>query len=127
MRATAAVYMQGYMRKLKDLFALFKENSDPMFEQLLDFLMRLLYVDDSKQAMLSFPLGTVVDWEHKRLIIDETKIEEQSKIPVDRRAANILVEIANSIDIDIKMNADVASDHPELGYKLPYLDCQTWM
>ena len=127
MRATAAVYMQEWMIKLKDLFALFKLNSDEMFEQLLEALLKLLYVDDIIKNMLSFPLGTVVDLANKKLWIDETIIDEQSKIPADKRAAKIFTDIANSIDKDIKMNADVASDHPELGYKLPYLDCQSWM
>ena len=127
MRATAGVYMQEWMKKLEILFEIYKRNSDEMFAQLLDALMKLLYVDDLIKTLLSFPLGTVVDLENKKVWIDVTKIEEQSKIPVDRRAANIFVEIANSIDKDIKMSADVASDHPELGYKLPYLDNQSWM
>ena len=44
--------------------------------------------------------------------------------PADRRTADIITEIANTIDPSIVMVSEVPSDHPELGNCLPVLDTQ---
>ena len=42
----------------------------------------------------------------------------------DRRTANMITAIANTIDPSIVMSSEVPSDHPELGNRLPVLDTQ---
>ena len=41
--------------------------------------------------------------------------------------ANLIVDIANTLDPYIQMKAEVPSDHPELGNCLPILDTQVWL
>ena len=45
----------------------------------------------------------------------------------DKRTANLIIDIANSIDPHIQMKAEVPSDHPELNNHLPILDTQVWL
>ena len=59
--------------------------------------------------------------------IDETKIEEDMKVPADIRTFKIMEKIANSIDSTIIMTAECPSMHPENDYKLPYLDISIWV
>ena len=119
--------MTEWSGKYKRLIITIRTNSHQLFQELAKFLMMDLYVDDSGQAIYSFPPGTIIDMEKLELTIDPAMIEEHLKIPADRRAFDILTTIANSIDKDIVVKADVASDHPELNFKIPFLDNQIWM
>ena len=62
------------------------------------------YVDDGNLALEAFPLGARLV--NGSIIIDNDKIRSGRKIPDDRRTAEIVLEIANSVTDTIKLTID---------------------
>ena len=78
------------------------------------------YVDDGNLALEAFPLGARLV--NGSIIIDNDKIESDRAIPDDRRTAEIVLEIANSVTDTIKLTIDFPSNNED-GW-IPNLDIQ---
>ena len=57
--------------------------------------------------------------------INNEQLVKDEKLEKDRRTANLIVEIANTIDPSIQVVASVPSDFPNK--KLPLLNSQVWI
>ena len=84
-----------------------------------------IYVDDHIGTYLAQP--PVTRWLHdfSALIIDPSKVEEDSLIPKDARTMRLVRELANSINPWIRMVEDCPSKNP--GGEMPVLDLQCWV
>ena len=60
-----------------------------------------------------------------KIEVNKEKIEEDKKVPGDRRTMKIISQLANSIDKNIQTTFEVPSDFPD--GKMPYLDTKIWM
>ena len=71
------------------------------------------------------PVGAKYDHKNKKIIIDEEQVKKDENIKADRRTANLMTIIANTIDNSIVMEAAVPSDFPN--NKMPLLNSQVWI
>ena len=69
------------------------------------------YVDDGNLALEAFPLGA--RFVNGIIIIDNDKIESDREIPDDRRTAEIVLEIANSVTDTIKLTISYPSNNED--------------
>ena len=67
----------------------------------------------------------IYDPKAKKITIKEDQIKKDKELKADRRTAYLMVQIANSIDPSIVMEASVPSDFVE--NKLPLLNCKIWL
>ena len=70
------------------------------------------------------PSGAVSDKKEKKIVISQDQLRNEEEKLEDRRTADMITAIANTIDPSIVMSSEVPSDHPELGNRLPVLDTQ---
>ena len=104
-------WARQFMKKLK-------EATNEICNHKLYFLK--YYVDDGNLALEAFPLGArFIDG--KVVIIDEL-IENDKSIPMDKRTADIILEIANSVTNTIKLTIDYPTNNSS-GW-MPILDIQ---
>ena len=64
-----------------------------------------IYVDDTLELWDELPRGAEWDEDDNKIIIDNTKIDEDEQLEGDERTMKIMNKIANSIDPDIMMGA----------------------
>ena len=67
------------------------------------------------------PSGAVSDKKEKKIVISQDQLRNEEEKLEDRRTADMITAIANTIDPSIVMSSEVPSDHPELGNRLPML------
>ena len=106
-----------------------KENTDPELEVDLTSDMYFTYVDDNYTKIKSIPNGSVFDKTNKKISIDkQTKIKDEiENLPEDKKSFNLLTKIVNTIHPELQMKNEVASDYPDLGYAVPFLDTAVWI
>ena len=124
MRALAKLYMidwsMKFMKRLKEV----EEKSSDLKLNLKPELYKV-FVDDQSSLQEATPMGATYNKKTKRITITEKQKELDKDLKADRRTANLLTEIANTIDPSILMESVVPSDS-ESG-KMPLLDCQIWL
>ena len=125
MRALAKLYMIDWTAKFKDRLAEIQENSSEDLKLNLNLEAYKIYVDDQSSLQEATPKGATYDPKKKVIIITEEQFDKDKELKADRRTANLMTKIANSIDPSIVMEAAVPSDFPEK--KLPLLNCKVWM
>ena len=108
--------------KFEKLLKTITENSDGI-DANPDMLQT--YVDDLKSVMKELPPGAEFDSEATKIVINRNKIEDDLKIPSDRRTFEVLKNIANTIDKDVQFTVDVPSDSKD--NKMAFLDTKCWM
>ena len=84
-----------------------------------------IYVDDQSSLQEVTPKGATFDPINQNIKITEEQLKKDENLNADRRTANLMTEIANSIDPSIVMEAAVPSDFEE--GKLPLLNCKVWL
>ena len=124
-RSVARVYMINWAKKLIKLCEEITANSPAGINIKPDFFN--IYVDDSLGAFVALPKGIKYCHEKRCLEIDQAIDNENDKSKEDRRTCDIIVEIANTIDKDIRMTSEVPSDYDETTGKVPFLDTQLWV
>ena len=82
-------------------------------------------MDDQSSVQKPTPVGAKYIQNENKIVIDKEQEQKDKQLKNDRRTANLMVEIANSIDPSIKMEASVPSDFPN--EKLPLLNSQVWI
>ena len=101
------------------------ENSDKDLGLKLILECFKVYVDDQSSIQDATPLGAIYDNNENKIVINEEQSVIDKNVHADRRTANLLVSIANSLDPSIVMEASVPSDFQNK--KLPLLNCQVWI
>ena len=86
-----------------------------------------VYVDDNTTVCEETPVGAVYNKRSRKVVHSEKQAEKDRKIGADERTAELVTNIANTIDPSIVMKWDAGSKHEELGFKLPVLDTAVWM
>ena len=83
------------------------------------------YVDDILVAVRGVQPGVRFDAQKSQLEVVEAEIEGNLVIPEDQRTIRVLNQVANTIDVDIKLTIDCPSLNTT--GKLPCLDLQLWI
>ena len=128
-RCISNIVTERHGRKVLELTGQIYENTDPSLEADLRMDLYKTYVDDTITELKEVPDGAVYDSKNKKIVIDQAKkIEDvNSNLGKDKKAFNLLTEIVNTIDPEIIMKNEVPSDHPELGFAVPFLDTAVWI
>ena len=121
--------MEEHGLEVVDLLKEVKENSDPDLEIDLSSDLYFTYVDDNLTKVKAVPNGATFDKINKKVVIDKNiKLRDDNlNLPEDKKAFNLLTEIVNTINPELQMKNEVGSDHPELGYAVPFLDTAVWI
>ena len=115
------VWTAKFVERLKKI----QENSNKDLNLKLILEAYSIYVDDQSSVQKPTPIGAKYVPEEQKIVIDEEQIEKDTGLEKDKRTANLMTQIANSIDPSIKMEASVPSDFENK--KLPLLNCQVWV
>ena len=125
MRALAKLYMIDWSSKFKKRLKEIEENSNAELKLNLRLEAYKIYVDDESNLQKATPKGATFNPRKREIIITEEQLEKDREVKSDRRTANLMTKIANSIDPSIVMEASVPSDFIE--NKLPLLNCKVWL
>ena len=125
MRLLAKLYMIDWTGKLKEKLKLVQENSDKALKLDLNLEAYSIYVDDESSVQKPTPQGATYNQQENKIEIKHEQMLKDENIEKDRRTANLIVDIANSIDPSIQVVASVPSDFPNK--KLPLLNSQVWI
>ena len=125
MRSLATIYMIDWSTKFKKRLKEIEDKSDVSLKLNLKPEMYSVYVDDQSGIQEITPVGASFNKRTKKITITEKQKEIDKNLKSDRRTANLITDIANTIDPSIVMTSSVPSDFPE--GKMPLLDCQVWM
>ena len=101
-------HSQKYLNRLKEL-----EIRNEVFE---------VYVDDTTDVLAAIDPGVRFDGE--RLVKHEELVDDDKKIPEDKRTLNLLKDIANTIYDCVQFTVDCPSSHQE--EKVPVLDLKVY-
>ena len=128
-RCVANIVTERHGREVLDLTEQIYKNTDPDLEIDLRMDLYKTYVDDTITELKEVPDGAVYDTENKKIVINKAKKleDESSNLGKDKKAFNLLTEIVNTINPEIIMKNEVPSDHPELGFAVPFLDTAVWI
>ena len=121
--------MEEHGLEVLDLLEEIEDNTSPELKIKLKSDLYLTYVDDNLNKIKPVPNGSKFDAANKRIIIDKaTEIKDRKEnLPEDKKAFNLLTKIVNTIHPELQMKNEFPSDHPELGYAVPFLDLQVWI
>ena len=125
MRALAKLYMIDWTAKFKEKLIQIQKNSDTDLNLKLILEAYSIYVDDQSSIQKPTPIGAKFDPKENKIVINKEQAEKDQHMKNDRRTANVMVDIANSIDPSIKMEASVPSDFSN--NKMPLLNSQVWI
>ena len=117
--------MIDWTEKFKEKLKQIQKNSNTDLNLKLILEAYSIYVDDQSSLQKPTPVGAKYDQKENRIIIDEEQVNIDQNLEKDRRTTNLMVNIANSIDPSIQMEASVPSDFPNK--KLPLLNSQVWI
>ena len=81
------------------------------------------FIDDINAIFDILKPGT--EYKDGKIVYNPEKVEEDSKLPDDKRTMEIVKKIANDIEGMIKMTVDVPSNYED--EKLPVLDTKVWL
>ena len=128
-RCICNIVMEEHGLEVIDLLKEIKQNTDPELE--IDLLSDLYftYVDDIFTKLKAVPNGVTYDKVNKKVYINKNvKLRDDNlKLPEDKKAFNLLTDIVNTLNPELQMKNEVGSDHPELGYAVPFLDTSIWI
>ena len=117
------IYIGEWLKDLVIKLKKIQDNSD--IEKLkLELKKKGIYVDDHFGIHSATPMGAKYNKRLKKVEIKEDQLKIDAELEDDKRTANLILDIANTLDSYIQMKAEVSSDHPELGNCLPILDTQ---
>ena len=118
MRALAKIFMIDWTNKFKEKLKIIQENSQKELKLNLSLEAFSIYVDDESNVQTPTPIGAKFDAKEMKIVIDEDLKNIDKNLQKDRRTANLMVQIANTVDKSIVMEADFKNG------KLPLLNSQ---
>ena len=127
MRCVAGIYMARWGEKYINFCSEITENTNRNSDIKINLVPRMLhiYVDDDWEVREETPVGAVFDSDTNTIKITEEQKKVDENKSADRRTFDLATKLANLVDPDIVMSAEVPSDRPS--GKVPYLDTQLWV